>query len=258
MFAGAARLRQWILEDLAAMSAPLSLARDTRVGESRPRASTCLRRHCRSSTTIRYPRALSERSHRRTALPADSLHILVMDLHKAINALQAGLAEESIDGARVWGIEPGGPPFDPRVHVRSQRDGSPQVRSSGTRRRSRRAPAPPRHRERHRHDRRACAGAAHRRIVGDIDLHRCACAAAAIFSEPVQALRRALGRYPGAPQRAPRRRTQLLSEHRPLRCLRREDARALSGVPRFAHRFPDRLEPRTQTAAGVLCARAMP
>ncbi len=32
----------------------------------------------------------------------DSIHLLVMDLHKAINQLQAGLAEERIDGARAY------------------------------------------------------------------------------------------------------------------------------------------------------------
>jgi uncharacterized protein Yka (UPF0111/DUF47 family) len=35
---------------------------------------------------------------------ADSLHQLVMDLHKALNGLQAALAQENIDGAAVYGI----------------------------------------------------------------------------------------------------------------------------------------------------------
>lgn len=35
----------------------------------------------------------------------DSLHLLVMDLHKVLNRLQAGMAVESIDGAMVYGIE---------------------------------------------------------------------------------------------------------------------------------------------------------
>ncbi len=35
----------------------------------------------------------------------DSVHLLVMDLHKAINALQATLYQESVDGARVYGLE---------------------------------------------------------------------------------------------------------------------------------------------------------
>ena len=35
---------------------------------------------------------------------ADSLHQLVMDLHKELNALQAALAEETLDGAAVYGL----------------------------------------------------------------------------------------------------------------------------------------------------------
>jgi uncharacterized protein Yka (UPF0111/DUF47 family) len=34
----------------------------------------------------------------------DSLHLLVMDLHKALNRLQAGLATETVDGARAYGL----------------------------------------------------------------------------------------------------------------------------------------------------------
>jgi len=34
----------------------------------------------------------------------DSLHRLVMDLHKQLNALQAALAEETLDGAAAYGL----------------------------------------------------------------------------------------------------------------------------------------------------------
>jgi uncharacterized protein Yka (UPF0111/DUF47 family) len=37
----------------------------------------------------------------------DSLHLLVMDLHKQINQLSAELASEVIDGANVWELNPG-------------------------------------------------------------------------------------------------------------------------------------------------------
>ncbi len=37
---------------------------------------------------------------------ADSLHLLIMDLHKQINALAAELASEVIDGAKVWDLQP--------------------------------------------------------------------------------------------------------------------------------------------------------
>jgi uncharacterized protein Yka (UPF0111/DUF47 family) len=34
----------------------------------------------------------------------DSLHVLVMDMHRALNALQASLASETLDGCRAYGI----------------------------------------------------------------------------------------------------------------------------------------------------------
>lgn len=37
----------------------------------------------------------------------DSFHILVMDLHKALNHLTAEFSSETIDGAHVWQLEPG-------------------------------------------------------------------------------------------------------------------------------------------------------
>lgn len=41
----------------------------------------------------------------------DSLHQLVMDLHKALNALQAGLARETLEGAAVYHLDPGDRPL---------------------------------------------------------------------------------------------------------------------------------------------------
>ena len=41
----------------------------------------------------------------------DSLHLLVMDLHKALNRLQAAYASESIAGARSYFVEPGDRPL---------------------------------------------------------------------------------------------------------------------------------------------------
>ena len=40
------------------------------------------------------------------AARGDSVHLLVMDLHKALNRLQAGIATESIDGAAAYGLLP--------------------------------------------------------------------------------------------------------------------------------------------------------
>ncbi len=36
----------------------------------------------------------------------DGVHVLVMDLHKAVNRLAADLARETVDGAHVWNLEP--------------------------------------------------------------------------------------------------------------------------------------------------------
>ena len=41
----------------------------------------------------------------------DSLHLLVMDAHKALNALQASIASETIEGASTYGLEPGDRPL---------------------------------------------------------------------------------------------------------------------------------------------------
>ena len=41
----------------------------------------------------------------------DSLHLLVMDMHRALNALQASLAGETIDGCRAYGIGDGDRPL---------------------------------------------------------------------------------------------------------------------------------------------------
>jgi uncharacterized protein Yka (UPF0111/DUF47 family) len=38
---------------------------------------------------------------------ADSLHVLIMDLHKALNGLQSRIAEDTVESARVYQIAPG-------------------------------------------------------------------------------------------------------------------------------------------------------
>ncbi len=101
---GAGRLRQWMFEDIASMSAPLSLA-------GVPEAPLFAERERRLAAALpafdndRVPAGLIGSITSANRAAGDSLHILVMDLHKAINRLQAGLAEESIDGARVWRID---------------------------------------------------------------------------------------------------------------------------------------------------------
>ncbi len=47
----------------------------------------------------------------RRADGGDSLHLVVMDAHRELNALEARIASESIDGARVHGVEPADRPL---------------------------------------------------------------------------------------------------------------------------------------------------
>ncbi len=101
---GAARVRQWMFEDIASMSAPLRLA-------GVPEAPLFAERERQLAAALpafdndKVPAGLIGAITSVNRAAGDSLHILVMDLHKAINRLQAGLAEESIDGARVWRID---------------------------------------------------------------------------------------------------------------------------------------------------------
>ncbi|WP_374445659.1 DUF47 domain-containing protein [Stella sp.] len=54
----------------------------------------------------------------------DSFHILVMDLHKALNRLAAELADDTIDGAQVWQLRP-----EDRAHVAAFMRGLNRTRS---------------------------------------------------------------------------------------------------------------------------------
>ncbi|HXY95915.1 MAG TPA: hypothetical protein VEH00_02995 [Steroidobacteraceae bacterium] len=99
---GAATMRGQILKDLEAMQAPLTLATLDRTPPLVARAR---------SLTGQLPPFDHDRIPRDTVAAitraardggTDSLHLLVMDLHRALNELQGSLAEEDLDGARVW------------------------------------------------------------------------------------------------------------------------------------------------------------
>jgi uncharacterized protein Yka (UPF0111/DUF47 family) len=107
---GAARLREIVLADLALMLAPLVLA-------AAPETRALLKRRRALTEALppfdgdRVPpgligalTAIEPLRGEGQARAADSLHRLVMDLHKAVNALLCCLAEESIEGASVWQI----------------------------------------------------------------------------------------------------------------------------------------------------------
>jgi len=99
---GAAAMRVQILEDVEAMQAPLQLATVERAAPLAARAR---------SLTAQLPPFDHDRIPRNTVAAitraardgsTDSLHLLVMDLHRSLNELQGSLAQEDLDGARVW------------------------------------------------------------------------------------------------------------------------------------------------------------
>jgi uncharacterized protein Yka (UPF0111/DUF47 family) len=104
---GVAHMRERILADVAAMEAPLALVAAPEARELAARREA-LANALPTFDNDRVPRgavAAITSPGRGNGRDADSLHRLVMDLHRAVNALQASLAEGNIDGARVWHIE---------------------------------------------------------------------------------------------------------------------------------------------------------
>ena len=101
---GAAALRLHMLADLAAMQTPLGLGATSEMGAFATRAQT-LTQELPLFDDDRVPAgAIAAIARAHPGSGADSLHLLVMDLHRAINALQASIAEEDVDGARVWRV----------------------------------------------------------------------------------------------------------------------------------------------------------
>lgn len=97
---GAARILARLVEDMHVMAAPVLAAkaedfeaRLERLLAALPKADDDLL--ARSAIS-----AITQAGHGRD----DSLHQLVMDLHKRLNAMQAALAEETIDGAAAYNL----------------------------------------------------------------------------------------------------------------------------------------------------------
>ncbi|HUO54534.1 MAG TPA: hypothetical protein VMU18_07330 [Rhodoblastus sp.] len=101
---GAARLAAGFAEDLAAMFAPLDVAGGEAVASFKARldAVTAALPGFKDDR-VGHADVLALASAHREA--GDSLHLLVMDLHKAINRLAAETAVEEIDGARAAGLD---------------------------------------------------------------------------------------------------------------------------------------------------------
>jgi uncharacterized protein Yka (UPF0111/DUF47 family) len=100
---GAPQLREMILADVATMLAPLSLAGWTDAEGLALREQTLtatLPEFAEDRVPVGVVSAITSADRKR----GDSLHLLVMDLHKALTGLQGQLATEDVDGARAWRI----------------------------------------------------------------------------------------------------------------------------------------------------------
>jgi len=97
---GAARILARIAEDMRLMAAPVLVASPDEFGT---RLRFLLGALPRAEGDIVDPGAIFAMMAAGHEGP-DSLHRLVMDLHKRLNALQAGLAEETLDGAAAYNL----------------------------------------------------------------------------------------------------------------------------------------------------------
>jgi uncharacterized protein Yka (UPF0111/DUF47 family) len=104
---GAKRIFASVIDDVDAMAAPLAATGQSTPFEPRLAAL----RHLPDLSGDRVPLDLISVATRARREAGDSLHLLVMDMHKAINRLQGELAEDVIDGARVYRVDPADRPL---------------------------------------------------------------------------------------------------------------------------------------------------
>lgn len=102
---GLGSLLAGLADDLAAMLAPLEAAAD-RECESLALRLAAIRATLPSGEGERIDKGAVDALTMARRGGADSLHLLVMDLHKAINRLSAATAVETLDGARVHALSP--------------------------------------------------------------------------------------------------------------------------------------------------------
>lgn len=103
---GASALCSRVQESLAAMLAPLDAAGTAEASELEARLAAWRQQACcdGDDTISREQIARLVAGDRDRG---DTAHLLVMDLHKALNRLQHGMAAERIDGAAVYGLADG-------------------------------------------------------------------------------------------------------------------------------------------------------
>jgi uncharacterized protein Yka (UPF0111/DUF47 family) len=98
--AGAARIFKRIAADMRLMAAPLLAAKQEAIAQRLERLLGALPSAIDDLVNPDAISAMMQAGRDST----DSLHRLVMDLHKQLNALQAALAEETVDGAAAYNL----------------------------------------------------------------------------------------------------------------------------------------------------------
>ncbi|HUN42388.1 MAG TPA: hypothetical protein VMU81_19015 [Acetobacteraceae bacterium] len=98
---GAARLLASIARDLQTMAAPVM---DACIAGIAVRLDAALAAMPSAEGDVVDPATLAAMGSATPPEGSDSLHRLVMDLHKQLNTMQAQLAEETIDGAAAYGL----------------------------------------------------------------------------------------------------------------------------------------------------------
>jgi hypothetical protein len=101
---GAAGILDRVVEDMRLMAAPVLAAPLASDGSGfKDRLAALLAAHPAAKDDLVDPEAISAMTH--AGKGPDSLHRLVMDLHKRLNSLQAAVAQETLDGAAVYGLD---------------------------------------------------------------------------------------------------------------------------------------------------------
>jgi hypothetical protein len=104
---GAERLAKGLADDLAAMFAPLDIAEPEAAAPLKARLDAALQTLPDfRGDRVGHAQVAGIAAARRGG--ADSLHLLVMDLHRAINRLAAATAVELVDGAHTAGLDEAG------------------------------------------------------------------------------------------------------------------------------------------------------
>lgn len=101
---GAADVMRRIANEMRIMAEPVIACGKTRFGERLTALLDALPAAVDDRLTAEDVAAVTQPGRAKHAASKDSPHRLVMDLHKELNALQAALAEEVLDGASVYGL----------------------------------------------------------------------------------------------------------------------------------------------------------